>query len=152
MAARPGATETVEHEVRIDATPETVFEFFTDPAKMVRWMGVEATLDPRPGGICRVNPNGEAVASGEFVEVVPYSRVVFTWGWELELLAVPPASTTVEVALVPEGDGTLVRLTHSELPPDSVAFHRRGWGHYLGRLEVAAAGRDPGPDPFIPAQ
>jgi uncharacterized protein YndB with AHSA1/START domain len=112
-------------------------------------MGVDATLDPRPGGIFRVNPNGEAVASGEYVEVSPYDRVVFSWGWELDILAVPPASTTVEVNLVPEGEATLVWLTHSELPAASVEFHTRGWTHYLARLAVAGSGGDPGPDPFI---
>ncbi len=38
----------VQREIRVGARPETVFEFFTDPAKMVRWMGLTAALDPRP--------------------------------------------------------------------------------------------------------
>ena len=152
MAAAPDATSTVEHEVRIAAGPATVFEFFTDPAKMVRWMGTEATLDPRPGGVFRVNPNGEAVALGAFVEVTPYSRLVFTWGWERELFDVPPASTTVVVSLTPEGDGTLVRLSHRRVPSAGVEFHTTGWTHYLARLAVVAAGGDPGPDPFVPAE
>jgi uncharacterized protein YndB with AHSA1/START domain len=148
----PNATRTVEHEIRIDARPETVFGFFTDPSKMVRWMGNEATLDPRPGGVCRVGMTrdvGEAAISGEFVEVVPYTRVVFTWGWEAEMFAVPPGSTRVEVALVPDGSGTLVRLAHSEVPEASVGFHKAGWEHYLERLGVAAAGGDPGVDEWL---
>jgi len=40
----------VECEVRIDAPPEVIFKFFVDPDHMVRWKGVEATLDPRPAG------------------------------------------------------------------------------------------------------
>ncbi len=52
MAAEQSKTEgLVEHEVRVAATPERVFDYFTDPAKMVMWMGIEATLDPRPGGV-----------------------------------------------------------------------------------------------------
>jgi uncharacterized protein YndB with AHSA1/START domain len=148
----PSATKTFEHEIRIDAPPEAVFGYFTDPMKMVRWMGNEATLDPRPGGICRVNmirEIGEAAAIGEFVEVVPYSRVVFTWGWEQGLFGVPPASTRVEVSLVPDGSGTLVRLVHSELPEEAVEAHEAGWSHYLKRLSVAAAGGDPGPDEWL---
>ena len=47
----PGETDVVEREVRIAARPETVFAFFTDPVKMLRWKGISATLDPRPGGI-----------------------------------------------------------------------------------------------------
>jgi uncharacterized protein YndB with AHSA1/START domain len=148
----PSATRTSEHEIRIDARPETVFAFFTDPAKIVRWMGNEATLDPRAGGICRVNmvrKIGQAAACGEFVEVVPYSRVVFTWGWEGALFGVPPASTRVEVSLVPDGGGTLVRLVHSDLPEHAVEVHEAGWEHYLERLAVSAAGGDPGPDDWL---
>jgi uncharacterized protein YndB with AHSA1/START domain len=72
--------EALEHEVYIAARPETVFAYFTDPDKMVMWKGIEATLDPLPGGIYRVSINGRDVARGEYVEVIPNSRVVFTWG------------------------------------------------------------------------
>src|SRR5205814_2180912 len=44
------STELVERDIRIDAPPSVVFEFLTDPAKMVRWMGTEAVLEPWPGG------------------------------------------------------------------------------------------------------
>jgi uncharacterized protein YndB with AHSA1/START domain len=114
---------------------------------MVQWMGAEATLDPRPGGACRIAINSLAVASGKFVEVVPYERVAFSWGWENEVLGVPPASTLVEVSLTPEADGTRLRLTHRQLPEGTLAFHRSGWGHYVGRLALAASGGDPGADP-----
>jgi uncharacterized protein YndB with AHSA1/START domain len=141
--------QEVEYETRIAARPETVFQFFCDPAKMVQWMGTEATLDPRPGGVCRVDPASHAVMSGEFVEVDPPRRIVFTWGWETELASTPPQSTIVEVTLTPEGDGTLLRLVHRRLRPEAVAFHRTGWDHYLPRLALIAAGRDPGPDPWL---
>jgi hypothetical protein len=40
-----------------------------------------------------------------------------------------------------------VRLTHSGLPNEEErAGHEKGWNHYLGRLKIAAAGGDPGPD------
>jgi uncharacterized protein YndB with AHSA1/START domain len=148
----PSATRTVEHEITIEARPETVFAFFTDPAKMVRWMGSEATLDPRPGGICRVDMKrdiGDAAILGEFVEVVPYSRLVFTWGWEPDPFGVPPRSSRVEVSLVPEEQRTRVRLVHSELPEAGENFHRIGWEHYGARLARAAAGGDPGADDWL---
>ena len=72
--------DAVQQEIRIAAPPETVFPFFTDPEKMLRWKGIEAALDPRPGGMYRVNITGKDVAQGKYVEVVPPSRVVFTWG------------------------------------------------------------------------
>src|SRR5680860_143821 len=52
---KPAAeTDTLEREIRIRATPETVFSFLVDPMRMVEWFGTAATLDPRPGGVYRV--------------------------------------------------------------------------------------------------
>lgn len=137
----------VEKEVRIAARPEVVFEFFTDPVKMVRWKGVDAMLDPRPGGTYRVNVTGKEIAVGEYVELVPHSRVVFTWGWEGSPIA--PGSTRVEVTLTPDGDGTLLKLRHSGLAGEAALQHAEGWDHFLPRLALAAAGEDPGPDPWV---
>ena len=148
MDAAPGATDVVEHEVRVAAPPAAVFDYFTDPVKLVRWMGSEATLDPRPGGVCRVTI-GAVTMIGEFVEVAPPSRLVFTWGFEPAIFEVPPASTVVEVALQPDGDGTRVRLTHRRLPAVAVDFHAHGWAHFMPRLATASAGQDPGPDRWV---
>lgn len=153
MEATTGAgTEVapIEREVRIAARPETVFAFFTDPEKMVRWKGSEAELDPRPGGIYRVTVNPEAIARGEYVEVDPPRTVVFTWGWEGGQNPVAPGSSTVEITLSPEGDdATLVRLVHSGIPTEEERQnHGHGWDHYLGRLAVAGVGGDAGPDAF----
>jgi uncharacterized protein YndB with AHSA1/START domain len=80
MAAEQSRTEgLVEHEVRVAASADSVVDYFIDPAKMVKWMGVEATLDPRPGGVCRINPSGQAAMLGEFVEVDRPRRIVFNW-------------------------------------------------------------------------
>ena len=146
MASRD--SDVVEREIRIAARPDSVFSFFTDPAKMMRWKGLSAQLDPRPGGIYRVDVTGRNIARGQYVEVVPYRRVVFTWGWEEEGSPVPPGSSTVEVTLIPDGDGTIVRLRHSGLPVQERGSHAHGWEHYLGRLTITAAGGDPGPDPW----
>jgi uncharacterized protein YndB with AHSA1/START domain len=149
MNVEPSETDSVvEHEVRVAASPDSVFDFFTDPAKMVQWMGTEATLDPRPGGVCRINPGGHEVVLGEFVEVQRPRRIVFTWGWERVLFQTPAQSTLVEVSLTPDGEDTVVRLSHRRLKAEAVAFHRAGWTHYLARLALAASGADPGVDPW----
>ena len=138
--------DDVVKEVRVAARPETVFPFFTDPTKMVRWKGNTAELDPRPGGIYRVNVTGRDIARGEYVEVAPYNRVVFTWGWEGENNPLPPGSSTVEITLIPDGEGTIVRLRHSGLPVELRERHAEGWQHYLERLAIAGEDRYPGPD------
>jgi uncharacterized protein YndB with AHSA1/START domain len=142
--------DAVACEIRIAARPETVFAFFTDPEKMMRWKGVEAELDPRPGGVYAVNVNGRDRARGTYVELVPHSRIVFSWGWEDPALQIPPGATTVEVTLTPDGDGTHVRLVHRGLASAELRqTHTAGWQHYLSRLSVAAAGGDPGADPQL---
>ena len=73
-----------EYETRIAASPDVVFAHFTDPARMVQWMGTEATLDPRPGGVCRISFSGGIVMSGRFLEVEPPDRIVLSWGWETD--------------------------------------------------------------------
>jgi uncharacterized protein YndB with AHSA1/START domain len=133
-------------EIVIEARPETVFPFLVDPQKHLAWLGTEVDLDPRPGGTYRVQVGGEHLSVGEFVEVVPNERVVFTFGWAEPGHPIPSGSTTVTISLTPEGDKTRLRLVHSGLPADAVSDHTGGWDHYLRRLTIAAAGGNPGPD------
>jgi uncharacterized protein YndB with AHSA1/START domain len=137
------ADDMLERQIKIAARPETVFAFFIDPAMMMRWMGQHVTLDPRPGGMFRNDIDGQHIARGEYIEVVPHSRVVFTWGWEGEGNATPPGASTVEVLLVADGDGTLLRLRHLGLSAAERASHGQGWDLFIPRLVDAAEGRDP---------
>lgn len=132
-------------ERRVSVSPDRVFAYFTDAEKWMKWQGTEAEIELAPGGLWRVNVTGDGFASGRVVEVVPNERVVFTWGWEQGPL-VPPGSTTVAIDVVPDGDGTLIRLTHSALPPEQVEIHRVGWDHYVGRLAAVSEEREPGPN------
>lgn len=144
-------TTSVEREVAIGASPEAVWEFLVDPDKATRWMGQKASFEPRPGGLYRVEVIPGNTAVGEFVELDPPRRLVFTWGWEPGGAGtLPVGSSTVEIELVPESDGTLLRFSHRDLPSAEAAQrHAHGWDHYLERLAVVAAGDDPGPDPWL---
>ena len=138
----------VRREVQIAAPPATVFAFLTDPQKILRWMGTEATMEPHPGGNYLVNVTGKNVARGKFTEVIPVHRLAYSFGWD-DREEVPPGSTLIEIDLIDrEPDGTLLRMTHSGLPDAaSCASHDKGWTHYFARLAQAASGGDPGPDP-----
>jgi uncharacterized protein YndB with AHSA1/START domain len=149
------AGDVIEVERRIAARPDTVFAYFTDPERFVRWFGTDAQLDPRPGGTFRVTVTGRSrlVASGTFIEIDPPTRLVYTWGWEPTdgvhdgLTEVPAGSTTVEVTFEEDGASTVLRLRHSGLPtPAACEFHTAGWDLTLDRLAIVAAGGDPGPD------
>ncbi len=138
----------IEREIRIEAPPMAVYRSFVEPDRMAAWMGVAVDLDPRPGGALRVNVTGQQVAVGQFVELDPPRRVVFTWGWEEPGHPVPPGSSTVEVTLTADGAATVLRLVHRDLPDETEPRHDEGWDHYLGRLAVSASGGSPGPDPW----
>jgi uncharacterized protein YndB with AHSA1/START domain len=136
-----------EIEVRKDLpeAPEDVFAFLTDAERYSKWMGRAAELDARPGGIYRVEMDGQTVALGEYVAVEPPHRLVFTWGW-VGNPDVPPGSTTVEIELTPTTSGTTLVLRHTGLPEGSVAsMHREGWELYLDRLAIATSGGTPPP-------
>lgn len=64
-------------------------------------------------------------------------------------MGLPPGGSTIEAVLTPEGDGTSLRFVQRGLSPEQTEAHRVGWDHYLARLEVAAAGGDPGGTPGV---
>jgi uncharacterized protein YndB with AHSA1/START domain len=146
-----GEISLVEREIKIEVPPETVFGFFTDPEKLVSWLGQRATLDPRPGGVFSFRIDDYRV-EGEYVEVEPYRRIVFTWGYgEVpgeRVNPLPAGASKVEVELVPDGDATVVRLAHRG-PAGLADLHAAGWDNYLPRLAVAAAGGTPDSDRFL---
>ena len=117
-------------------------------------MGEEASLDPRPGGEYRVE-----VISGQRSPSASSWRSTLRAGWsgpgggtdEQPEPGGPPGSTTIEVELMPDGDGTLAalhaqRAAETRTPPRK---HAHGWDHYLARLEIAARGDDPGRDTWL---
>lgn len=142
-------SEPIVVERHVAADPVVVYSYFVESDRWVLWQGVDAEVDGRPGGEFTVTmPNG-ARAAGSFVDLRPGRRVVFSWGW-VGHAGLPPGSSTVEVDLVPDGEGTLVRLTHRGLPPEELELHAAGWNRYLPRLVLAAEGREPEPDRVVP--
>ena len=136
----------LRREVQIAAPPATVFAFLTDPDKIIRWMGTDATVEPKLDGLYLVNVTGKDIAQGRFTEVIPVHRLAYTFGWKTRD-NMPPGSSLIEIDLIEQQNGTLLRMTHSGLPDaETCNDHEKGWTHYLGRLSVAATGGDPGPD------
>jgi uncharacterized protein YndB with AHSA1/START domain len=121
------------------ASPDRVFEAFTDPLLLARWMSpvghAIAEVEARPGGRLHVTMVGEGQRiehTGEYRELVSGRRVVFSW---LSPYTGPePSIVTVEL----EGreGGTQLTLTHEALPADAVESHAGGWGRMLDRLAV----------------
>jgi uncharacterized protein YndB with AHSA1/START domain len=134
--------DPIQESIQIDAAPERVFGYFTEPASMVRWMGEFARLDPTPGGEFAVDIRGVPVR-GRYLELDPPHRLVISWG-HAGSDRLPPGMSTVEVRLTRVAGGTRVDVTHSGLPEPEATGHVQGWRFFLGRLAQAiGAGHRP---------
>jgi len=118
----------VVRTIEIAAPRDLVFQYFVDSARFARWWGEGSSVDPRPGGTVRICYPGGQVASGQFKEIVPPDRVVFTYGYEGDRQPIPPGTTRVSVTLEEIPSGTRVTLRHAGLPSeDLVREHTQGW-------------------------
>jgi uncharacterized protein YndB with AHSA1/START domain len=127
---------------RLKASPERVFAAWTDPEKITRWMGpdegkaISAECDARTGGRYRWVMQGTSGeihdVSGVFREVVPNEKLVFTWAWK----STPERQSLVTVLITPDGDGSLLTLTHEQFfDADARDRHRNGWNGALDKME-----------------
>ena len=142
-------TEGISIRRWIRARPERVFEAWTRPDLMVRWFfpsegwTAAVTSDLRVGGRYEISmrdaEGGRHHQFGEYREIVPSSRLVFTWNCP-ELSVV---ESVVTVELIDHGDRTELVLTH-ELPPDPAirSGHEQGWEGCLSNLEKMLDTRD----------
>jgi uncharacterized protein YndB with AHSA1/START domain len=126
-------------EQHIKAPPSTVYRYLTESDKWALWQSETAHLDAREGGIFSVVMENGMRARGQFMELVANRRVVFTWGW-VGRPGIPPGSTVVSIDLIEDNGGTLLILTHRNLPEDEVDAHRAGWELHLPRLAEVATG------------
>jgi len=131
---------------RIQAGPEQIFDLWTRPDLMVRWMSpfpgevdCKASCDPRPGGaFSLVMSSGEArrEVTGTYVQLERPYKLVFTWTGPLT----NHVMTLVTVELKPVGNETDLVLTHERLPtPAMWEGHTKGWGFILDHLADAVS-------------
>jgi uncharacterized protein YndB with AHSA1/START domain len=129
----------------IKAPRDRVYAAWTDPAQLRHWFGPENVqtreliADTRVGGQFRwdlTNQDGEEMTMrGEFRELQPDKKIVFTWQWEDdEDWANRTSVVTVELD---DADGsTEVRLVHENLPTEpSRDGHNEGWNSALDKLD-----------------
>ena len=127
---------------RFNAAPAKVFAAWTEAEKVRRWMGpgevqvLSAESDARTGGRYRwvmQAPNGEQHdVSGVYREVTPNEKLVFTWAWK----STPERESLVTVTLKPDGDGTLMTLTHEQFfDEDARDRHQYGWNGAMEKLD-----------------
>ena len=123
--------------------PDKVWRAWTEPQALRQWFGpgatpsrAEAEIDLRVGGRYRIAipmPDGDKnEASGEYLEVVPNRRLVFTWAWK----GTPERVSRVTIDLRPVAGGTDLSFVHDRFFDDKArANHERGWQPIFGNLE-----------------
>jgi len=141
-AVRTSTAPSLTIKRRFNAAPTKVFAAWTDPQKMMRWMGpanvtrCEARNDLREGGrydIVMVSDGEEHSVGGVYREIVPNAKLVFTWAWH----STPERESLVTVTIKPDGDGSLMTLLHEQFVDEAARDrHNQGWTGTLLKLET----------------
>lgn len=131
--------KTVERTLLILAGRDTVFRYFTDPARFAAWWGAGSTIEGRVGGKMLIRyPNGET-ASGEVLEIVPGEFIAFSYGYDTPGKGIPPGGSRVTVALQSRRGGTLVTLRHEVADVKTRDAHVAGWRHQMAVFSTVVA-------------
>ena len=129
---------------RFDASPERLFEAWTEPNLASRWLFTTASseshsaeLDVRVGGKWTIVDRRDGVdyrALGEYLEVDRPRRLVFSFG----MPQFSPAFDRVVVEIAPDGQGSILTLIQERLPAEAVAATEPGWREMFDLLERTA--------------
>jgi uncharacterized protein YndB with AHSA1/START domain len=134
----------------LTAPRERIFRALTEPAELKKWWGPhgfttpEVYLDLRVGGVYRFAmqpPDGDLFhLTGEFLEIDPPSRLVYTFLWEEP--DPDDRKTVVRLSLDDVGEATELSLSQGEFATQArVSLHRNGWADSLEKLrELVASG------------
>ena len=146
MTAGPPATAPTVLQVRrtLPGPREEVFRAWTDPDLVRQWFkprggsSPSAEMEVRVGGRYRWGMKllgHPYYAFGEYVEVDPPRRLVFTFGWDrVPFMQLTDSLVTVDFA--DRGDRTEVVITHERLRTRTLrGMHKEGWRSCLANLE-----------------
>jgi uncharacterized protein YndB with AHSA1/START domain len=121
----------------IPASAERLFDAWTDPEQLARWMSpighAVVEVDARAGGRIRVTMAGEGRTiehTGEYLAIERPHRLVFSWRSPYT----GGVASRVTVELSEGAGGTELTLRHELLPLEAISSHAGGWGTMLDRL------------------
>ena len=140
-------SEQLRLERTFPAPRDEVFRAWTEPVVLRRWWaaapgweGALAEVDVRVGGRYRLSmrdpeTGAEHTVGGEYVEVDPPARLVYTWTWEGADADSASAGSLVTVEFSEDGGRTTVVLTHEGIADErSRDQHAHGWAGCLDNL------------------
>jgi uncharacterized protein YndB with AHSA1/START domain len=144
MSTANAQLQTLKLSRLIKAPRERVFAAWTTP-ELAQWLGggprkvISASIDLRPGGEYRLKSAGEGCEVdmvGEYREVKPPERLVFTWTVGNCIPEHKGLQTLVTVELTEQKGGTLVQLTHEGFADTEICDrHDLGWNASFDYLE-----------------
>ena len=137
-------------ECTLDAPPEEVFRMLTESTELVKWWGPQdftipaAELSLTEGGRYRFRmapPDGEPFhLSGEFLEIDPPWRLVYTFLWEEP--TPDDRETVVDLSLGSTGEATRLVLSQGPfLTDERLELHRSGWTESFDKLQAVLNSR-----------
>jgi len=146
--------DAVVIERTFDAAVDLIWQMWTQPEHFKKWYGPKgftvpvADMELRVGGkrlVCMASPDGSMKmwTTGEYIEIVPNERLVYTESLSDEngnvvspsAMGMPdgyPATTEVTVLLEDLGGRTKMMMTHAGVPADSGAGG--GWEQAFDKL------------------
>jgi uncharacterized protein YndB with AHSA1/START domain len=111
----PGDTT---HEISIHAASGEVWEALVNPVVLSAWFGADGELEPREGAPVRFRFPDGSERRGLVEDVEPGRRLTWRWrklhGAGLSLVVGP--TSTVVIDLLPDGEGTRVRVAEGARP------------------------------------
>ena len=125
----------LRYEITIRAPAEVIYRHLAERDGLLRWIGIDVTAHPVPDGDLTWTHDNGATMIGRFIELDPFTRLVFAYGWKDNLMGLPPESTTVEIHLQEEPGHTLLILTHRGLTDNNASDHANGWDYFLNKLD-----------------
>ncbi|MDQ6658219.1 MAG: SRPBCC domain-containing protein [Actinomycetota bacterium] len=136
----------LNHQHTFKAGPERLWQAWTTEAGLADWWWngwptTTYTVDLRVGGSYRITAEPQGIGvHGEYLEIVPLQRLVFSWIWVYDGVD-GDLTEHVEVQFVPVDGGTRVDLLHTgqwtgREPADNYLL---GWQHVFGSLEQLLA-------------
>jgi uncharacterized protein YndB with AHSA1/START domain len=143
--------DQIERETVIHAPVERVWSVLTEAEHLSGWFAEQgAEIDLRPGGLLTMHWNEMPTTRARVEVVEPPHRFAYRWTAHFAAADEPAAgnSTLVEFTLIPDGDGTRLRVVESGFATLAVGDDERkrnyddnvgGWKIVLEQFEAHIA-------------
>lgn len=127
---------------------EKLYQAWTTPEDLKQWWKpsenhlTTVELDIREGGKFKYEFAGKdeqptVVITGEYKEVKPNEKLVYSWNWSIPTDTVKPSDHELTIEFTGTGDGSKISVTQKNFQDDeSITPHQEGWEKALTDLQT----------------